>query len=95
MKLNIHMKKPRLSLAGPNYLQNLHLGDDKLNVILQLTKNLCIEQCTYRTSFNRGPNTNAVHLSTNYVEIMLKNLYTKQPDILKSSKNKPENAKYS
>ena len=29
MKLNIHMK-PRLSLAGPNYLQNLYLGDDKL-----------------------------------------------------------------
>ena len=28
MKLNIHMK-PRLSLAGPNYLQNLYLGDDK------------------------------------------------------------------
>ena len=62
MKLNIHMKKPRLSLAGPNYLQNLHLGDDKLNVILQLTKNLCIEQCTYRTSFNHGPNTNALYM---------------------------------
>ena len=29
MKLNIHMI-PRLSLAGPNYLQNLYLGDDKL-----------------------------------------------------------------
>ena len=50
-----------------------------MNIILQLTKNLCTVQCTYRTSFNRGPNTNALYI-----------LYIFQPTTWRSSKKKED-----